>query len=81
MRELTPREIEYTVWDHEIHGFGVRVRRTGYKSFVLFYRARPKGRLRKITLDTAIFSLDQARELAKEFLQEQSRLKLLKGVE
>jgi hypothetical protein len=36
---LMPRAAEFTVWDSKLPGFGVRVRPTGAKSFVVVYRA------------------------------------------
>jgi hypothetical protein len=36
---LRPREAEYAVWDAQMPGFGVRVRPTGAKSYVVVYRA------------------------------------------
>src|SRR5437868_10765288 len=36
---LIPRGNEFTVWDSKMPGFGVRVRPTGSKSYVVVYRA------------------------------------------
>ncbi|MFC3440122.1 integrase arm-type DNA-binding domain-containing protein [Sphingobium rhizovicinum] len=63
---LQPRDREYMAWDQEVPGLGVRVRTTGYKSFVLFIRPGHTGRLQKHTLGkiTAL-SLDDARQAAR----------------
>jgi len=36
---LKPNGFEFTVWDDAVTGFGVRVRPTGAKSYVVVYRA------------------------------------------
>jgi hypothetical protein len=57
----------YTIWDHEISGFGLRVRPSGYKCFVLY--CWPRGRLKKITLGRAgNWTLETARQAAREYL-------------
>jgi hypothetical protein len=62
-----PRIREYTIWDHEISGFGLRVRPSGYKCFVLY--CSPHGRLKKITLGRAgSWTLEAARQAAREYL-------------
>ena len=45
---LRPREREYTVWDLRLPGFGVRVRTTGARTFVLLLDAG--GRSRRVSL-------------------------------
>jgi hypothetical protein len=36
---LKTRESEYAVWDAQMPGFGIRVRPTGAKSYIVVYRA------------------------------------------
>jgi len=64
---LQPRASEYTVWDHIVRGFGVRVRTTGHKSYIFLSRCRPRGlKLKKITIgDVERVSLGDAREEAR----------------
>ena len=60
---------DYVAWDSEVTGFGVRVRPTGAKSFILFYRAG-SGRTapsRKMTLGTlGKLTVEEARKLARQ---------------
>jgi hypothetical protein len=37
--EIQPTGVEYTVWDKDLTGFGLRVRANGAMSFVVVYRA------------------------------------------
>lgn len=68
---LVPRSIEYTVWDEEVHMLGVRVRTTGYKCFIFYYRIRYETKLHKVTIgSTKQFDLTTAREMAKELRYE-----------
>jgi hypothetical protein len=69
---LQPRESEYTVWDHEIPGLGLRIRASGHKSFILLYRIQAHSKLKKITIGKAgCFNLKKARQLAEELLSDE----------
>jgi integrase len=62
---------EFTVWDDAVTGFGVRVRATGAKSYVVVYRAGP-GRgspVRRYTIAAVgKIALERARARAKAIL-------------
>jgi len=74
IRELAPRDKEYTAWDQEIRGLGVRVRASGYKSYVLFLRIGHPRKLHKWTIGpTSDYSLKEARSLAKSFRRKARR--------
>jgi hypothetical protein len=63
-----PRASEYTIWHEGITGFGLRVRPSGHKSFVLLYRVRGETKLRKITLGrVGDLELSAAKEMASKF--------------
>lgn len=71
---LEPRGAEYTVWDHKVRRFGVRVRPTGHKTYIVNYRIRFRPKLHKHTIGrVAAFSLEQARCLARE-MQSDARM-------
>src|SRR6266536_526921 len=66
-----PTGFEFTVWDNDLTGFGLRIRPSGAKSYVVVYRAGT-GRtapVRKVTLG-AVGKLtpDEARGLARKVL-------------
>lgn len=66
--DLKPRASEYTVWDNQISGFGVRVRASGHMTYIVTYRIRPKKKLYKHTIGrVAECSLEQARSVANRF--------------
>lgn len=63
---LAPRASEYTVWDIEVPRFGVRVRTSGHKSYIVNYHVRYQKKLHKHTIGrVADFSLEQARDVAR----------------
>jgi integrase len=66
VRDLEVKAQDYVAWDRP--GFGVRVRPSGVKSYVLMYRAKD-GPLRKMTLAKVDdLPLSKAREEAERFL-------------
>ncbi|GEM_PF-3738959 len=71
---LKPRDAEYTVWDHDVRRFGVRVRKSGHMSYVVNYRIRYQKKLHKHTIGGVTeFSLEQAREVARDIRREARR--------
>ncbi|MBN2327013.1 MAG: site-specific integrase [Candidatus Omnitrophica bacterium] len=70
-----PEDKEYTIWDADVRGFGLRVRPSGVKTYILMYTFH--GRLRKKTIGSADRILaDDARETAMELF-----LKIAKDID
>ena len=66
---LESRQSEYTVWDSKISGFGVRVRASGCKSYILLCRDPSKKKLKKTTIgNVESIDLDVARAAAQKIL-------------
>ncbi|SIN99143.1 Site-specific recombinase XerD [Rhodovulum sp. ES.010] len=64
---LAPEARDYFVWDSEVKGFGVRVMRTGVKTYQLQYKKG--GRTRRTSLGRhGSITADMARARAKELL-------------
>ena len=60
VRRLRPRDTEYVVWDSRVAGLGVRVRRSGHRSFV--WHGRENGAVARITLGSAALkTVDEVR--------------------
>lgn len=58
------REMDYVIWDDELPGFGLRVFKSGKRSYVLQYRAAGQSRRYSIGLH-GIWTPDTARKEAK----------------
>lgn len=66
---LKPADKEYSEWDDELKGFGVRISPKGAKTFQVYWRAGRRERKRKIGRYPAM-TVDQARKAAFELLAE-----------
>lgn len=65
-RTAPPRDTEYTIWLDGMSSFGLRIRPSGAKSYILMYRVRGIGRLCKLTLGKAQdIPFDTAKRIAK----------------
>lgn len=67
VEKLTPAKVDYVVWDAELPGFGLRVKPSGVKSYVVQYRNRKTGASRRKTLGRhgPLLTFHKARERAR----------------
>jgi integrase len=71
LEKVTPTGKEFTLWDTEVAGFGLRVRASGARAFVFIYRS-PEGRPMRSTIGkpSDTLTVEQARGIAKAMLRD-----------
>jgi integrase len=67
VERLSPAAADYVVWDAELPGFGVRVKPTSVKSYIVQYRNRKSGVSRRKTIGQhgPLLTFHKAREQAR----------------
>ena len=67
VERLSPTDADYVVWDADLPGFGVRVKPSGAKSYVVQYRNRQTGTSRRKTIGRhgPLLTFHQAHERAR----------------
>lgn len=66
-----PRRAEYTIWSEAVPGLGLRVRRSGNRTYIVMFRIGGRGNPGKITLGKpGNLSLDMAKRMAREIRME-----------
>lgn len=70
-----PRSIEYAIWSEAVPGFGLRIRPTGVRTYIVMFRICGRGRQGKISLGKpGTLPFDIARRMARK-----ARLEALAG--
>ena len=68
VESVQPADTPVTVFDASLHGFGVRVMKSGHRSYFAQYRNK-EGRLRWFTIGAhGEITVDEARTIAKRVL-------------
>lgn len=68
--KLQPGNREAVYWDEALPGFGVRLKTSGQRSYIVQYRERTSGRSRRMTISQhgPLLTFDQAKRIARTTL-------------
>ena len=72
---IPPADQDVVVWDEALPGFGVRVKPSGVRSYVVQYRSRESGASRRLTIGRhgPLLTFDQAKKRARTILADAIR--------
>jgi hypothetical protein len=72
---ITPASEDVVVWDESLPGFGVRVKPSGVRSYIVQYRCRATGASRRMTVGQhgPLLSYDRAKKQARAVLADAMR--------
>jgi len=72
---LQPAAQEQVIWDETLPGFGVRVKPTGVRSYIVQYRTREDGTSKRMTVGQhgPRLTFEQAKKRAREVLADAGR--------
>src|SRR5215216_4417043 len=72
---ITPGADDIVIWDSALPGFGVRVKPTGMRSYIVQYRNRETGASKRMTIGQhgPLLTFEQARKQARALLADAMR--------
>src|SRR4051794_37461748 len=75
VESLQPSAQEQVVWDGSLPGFGLRIKATGVRSYIVQYRNRHTGASKRMTIGQhgPLLTFEQARRQARALLADASR--------
>ena len=72
---MKPGPAELVVWDTALPGFGIRIKPTGVRSYIVQYRTRDGCQSKRLTIGQhgQLLTFDQAKRQARGFLTDAAR--------